>query len=400
MMRLRRFASLVGALGALFVFSSSAEASLLNKFSDWLDSMNKKKDFSRQHRFYSVENCIKYYERGNFKEAYFYCRSAAEINRNTLYYAAALEYRLGSKDLAFNLLKATERFLLEKLEAGKGDERERIRDKRRLANVYLWLGETYNELQAQEVQKTLRVDHDKLQEYRKKTVEYLKKAMDLGEEVDKKIVVAKAGMNLGSYYLEFVWFNYNLINNAAEVLEKALKAIEEVKPGEIKEEAKETPEFSKKEFQEIKGRIYNLWGVVHYWKKDYKTAEEYYLKALEIGEKINSVQTQAYKYNLAVIYKEMGDYDRYEEYLKGAIEDGWKRKKGDIEKMARWSRELGEFYLKHKNDKKRAKEWFISAIELYDQLIRSTSNEFKREDYRSKRRALYEEIRKIDSELY
>jgi tetratricopeptide (TPR) repeat protein len=229
---------------------------------------------------------------------------------------------------------------------------------------------------------------DKYNELRKKMIEYYKKALSLGEEVDEKFVVAKAGTELGSDYLGRVIYNYSLINNATEVLEKASKAIEE---------AKETPEFPKQDIQETKGRIYNLVGMLYYRKKDYKNSEEYYLKAIALGEKLNSVQTQVYKYNLAVLYKDMKDYDKFEKYLKEAIEDGWRRKKGDLEKMAEWSKELAEFYLEHKNDKKRAKEYFITAIELYEDLMRTTKDSLKRGKYDSKRHELFEEINKIDS---
>jgi tetratricopeptide (TPR) repeat protein len=388
MMRLRKYVSLIGALGVLFVLSSPVEAGWLDKLNDWIDNINKPKNFSRQYRFYSVENCIKYYEKGDFKQALSYCGSAAEINKETIYYAAELEYKYGNKELAFNYLKGAEKYLLERLEAGKGDEQEKIRDKKRLANVCFWLGEIYNKLYQQEGEKIFNFDVDKYQELKKTMIEYYKKALSLGEESDEKIVVAKAGAELGSFYLRWVVYNYSLLNNATEVLEKALKAIEEVK---------ETQDFTKKDIQETKGWIYNLVGVIYYRKKDYKNAEEYYLKALALAEKLNSVQTQVYKHDLAILYKDMKDYDKYEKYLKEAIEDGWRRGKGDLEKMAEWSEELGEFYLEHKNDKKRAKEYFISAIELYEDLMRRTKNKFKWREYDRQRNELFKKIKKLDT---
>jgi hypothetical protein len=154
-MKLRKYASLLGTLGALFVFSSPGEAGLLDKFNDWIDSINQQKNSSRQSRFYNVENCIKYYEKGDLKQASFYCGSAAQINKETIYYAAAVEYKYGNKEFAFNSLKEAEKYLLEKLQKEQGDEQEKIRDKKRLAKVYLWLGELYNEFCWQEDAKIL-----------------------------------------------------------------------------------------------------------------------------------------------------------------------------------------------------------------------------------------------------
>jgi len=62
MMR-KKSASLIGVLGALFILSSSAEAGWLDKLNEWLDSFNREND-ARQSRFYSAENCKKYFEKG------------------------------------------------------------------------------------------------------------------------------------------------------------------------------------------------------------------------------------------------------------------------------------------------------------------------------------------------
>ena len=144
MMR-KKSASLIGVLWALFILSSSAEAGWLDKLNEWLDSFNREND-ARQLRFYAAENCKKYFEKGELERAKPFCVTAVEENRDLIYYAAVTEYKYGNENRARGYLEKAEKYLLERLELGRGDEQSRIEDKKRLANVYLWLGEIYKKV--------------------------------------------------------------------------------------------------------------------------------------------------------------------------------------------------------------------------------------------------------------
>ena len=367
--------AILGALSALLVLTGTASAGLLDKLNEWKDSVNQKKDTDRQFRFYAVENCIKYYEKGDFWRARSYCGQAAKIKKELIYYAAVIYYKHKDVISALDFLQQAEQYLLEKLKQTEGEEKQKIKEQ--LTNVYLMFGETYEELFYKQDEKPDLV---------KKSVEYYRKALSLAEEIDNKIVIALAGRGLGNIYFEWSFFYYTWLSKAEEVAEKALKAIEE---------AKETHEFKKGDIQYAKVRIYNLLGLINHRKGDYKKAEEYYSKALSLAKKEYPELSTIYEYNLANLYESMKDYDKSIEYFRRAIENEKKKgKKAEIEDLAEWHERLARIYLDHKNDKEQAKEQFISALEYYEDLIKQV-DEYKRMKLENKIKKLWEEIRKL-----
>jgi hypothetical protein len=405
-MKKKWHASLIGALGALFIFSGSGEAGLLDKLSEWAESINPKFD-SRQLRFYADENCKKYFEKGDLERAKLFCITAAKQNRSLLYYAAVTEYkdwwynkhRGKSSAWAREYLKEAEKYLLERLKIEGSDPQAEIEIKKRLANVYLWLGETYYDI------------YERLQDNytssayldaRNIAVEYFKKALSLTEELGDKgdsYVIAWAGRRLGAIYLDDARFGYSLVEKAEAILNKALSAIEKAQPSVI---------VSKDEIQWAKEDIYNLLGIVQSWKlsynkaneQDYKKGEEYFLKVIDMSKKSSPDDLPVLNYNLAVLHLAAKNYDKYVEYAKKAIElEGKKGPKSNKKKLAEWHGELAEVYLKHLNDKQRAKQHYIFAVELYESLMQAEREEFKRIDYERKRNMLLEEINKINKEL-
>ncbi len=64
--------------------------------------------------------------------------------------------------------------------------------------------------------------------------------------------------------------------------------------------------------------LYNQMGLLFYEQQDNKSAETWFLKALELSEKLNGVEnkdTLAYALSLAMIYRDLKDYEQAEAYL-------------------------------------------------------------------------------------
>jgi tetratricopeptide (TPR) repeat protein len=309
----------------------------------------------------------------------------------------------GNKNFARGYLEEAKKYLLERLEIEKGNAHAEIEIKKRLANVHLWLGEIYRE-----IYKKLREDYTTTldRDAREIAEGYYKKAIALTEELGDKgesYVIARAGCMLGSLYLDKARYSYNWVKEAEAVLNKALSAIEKAQPSVL---------FSKDEIQWTKGEIYNLLGFVQTYKlrfqkadeQDYKKGEEYFLKSMDIIKKVNLDDLPSLKHNLAVLYFVGKEYDKYAKYTEEAIElEKKKGPKSDKKKLAEWYEELGEAYLEQLQDKKRAKECFISAIEFYESLMglmKAKGDEFQRIEYERKRDRLLKEISKINKELW
>jgi tetratricopeptide (TPR) repeat protein len=402
----KRYVSLIGALGALFIFSGGAEAGLLDRLRDWAESANTKHD-SRQLRFYADENCIKLFERGKLDRAREFCTAAARQNRALLYYAAVTEYRYWrynkhwgvSSASAREYLSEAKKYLLERLEIEKGNPQAEIEIKKRLANVHLWLGEIYGE-----IYQNLGKNYTLEREAREIAEEYYKRAIALTEELGDNgdsYVIARAGCMLGAIYKDKAQYSYKWVMEAEAVLNKALSAIEKTQPSAL---------FSKDSIQWTKGEIYNLLGIVQIKKINYQKADEldfkkgveYFEKAIDIMKRVNFEGLPILKYNLARLYLAKKEYDKYVKYIEKAIElEKRKGPKSDKNDLAEWYEELGEVYLEQLKDKKRAKECFISAIELYESLMgemKAKGDELQRIEYERKRDALFEKIKKINNE--
>jgi tetratricopeptide (TPR) repeat protein len=401
-MKLRRYLGLVGALGILFSFTSQAQAGLF----DWIENFNREKerekDVARQLRFYSVENCKKYFEKGDLERAWTYCPSAARINRDLIYYAAVVEYLYNTNpEVAIITLKEAEKYFLERLEANKENGQARIEDEKKLAYVYLWLGDEFRWLEEKKGDKAIEMK-EKWGEFPLFLAkDYYKKALALTEKLGDKgdsYVIARAGGMLGAIYSDWAMFNPGLIKKTEEALEKALKAIDEVKPSLL---------VSKGNIQQTKIIIYDAISRLYLSKlkfkeideKEFEKAKEYLLKAIDIAKVHNREDLSTLKHNLAVCHWAIKEYDMYEKYAKEAMElEKKKGVKADKIKLAKWYIELADFYLEKKNDKKSAKESLISAVELYETLRDEFKNDkIKWFKYDTEAKRLLKKINEIGS---
>jgi tetratricopeptide (TPR) repeat protein len=371
-MKLRKYLGLVGALGIIFSFTSQAQAGLF----DWIENFNREKerekDVARQLRFYSVENCKKYFEKGDLEQARYFCPTAATQNRDLIYYAAVVEYLYNTEpEIAIITLKKAEKYFLERLEANKENEQARIEDEKKLAYVYLWLGDEFRWLEKKKGDRAIEMK-EKWGEFPSILAkDYYKKALALAEKLGDKgdsYVIARAGGMLGELYSDWVMFNPGLIKKTEEVLEKALKAIDEVKPSLL---------VSKGDILRTKITIYDAISHLYLSKlkfkeideKEFEKAKEYLLKAIDIAKVHDQENLPTLKHNLAVCHWAIKEYDMYEKYTKEAIElEKKKGRKADKLLLADWYIELADFYLEKKNDKKSAKESLIQAVELYETL--------------------------------
>jgi tetratricopeptide (TPR) repeat protein len=407
MMR-KRYASLIGALGALLILSGSAEAGWWDRLNNWLDDLNRRHDpreFQRQLNYNATANCIKYFERGEIDRAKLYCIVAANKNEEALFYAAVAEYKYkyGNKGLAYRYLKGAEKYLLEKIE--KDDEQTKIEDKKKLAVVYLWLGEINKE--TYEKQKGDLAENFGKEAY-ETAIDYFKKALSLTEELREKgdsYIITRAGMMLASLYIDKSRYSYSLVEEAEKNLKKALSALEKAKP---------SPLFSKKEIQWTEMDIYNLLGIVQMEKIAFKKATEederkgieYLTKAIDMAKRISPDDLASLKHNLGVLYFAMKDYDKYAKYTEEAIEfEKKKEPKMDLRKLAEWYEELADIYVEHLNNKKRAIECYDAAALIYHNLAKAEemkggrSDEIKRIEYERKERKLRNKIKKLYEEL-
>jgi tetratricopeptide (TPR) repeat protein len=347
----------------------------------------------------ATANCKKYFEEGKIDRAKIFCTTAAKTNRDVIYYAAVAEYKYGTDRWAYSYLKEAEKYLLEKLETD--DEQAKIEDKKKLAVVYLWLGEinkrTYDRQQG-DMAENFGV------EARDAAIDYFKKAIALTEELGDKgdiYIIARSGYMLGDIYRGCAVVSYSLLEEAEKYLDKALSVIEKVKPSLL---------FSKKDIQWTEMGVYYSKGIVQARKHAFKKATEesdkkgeaYLLKAVEIGKRIAPDDLPILKHNLAVIYYAMKDYDKYAKHTEEAIE--LEKKKGikmNKEMLAEWYEELADTYAKYMNNKKRAIDCLDSAVQLYYDLAKlmgERGNEIKRLEYERKQRGLRGKIKKLYEE--
>ncbi|MCG3661751.1 tetratricopeptide repeat protein, partial [Aliarcobacter butzleri] len=139
-------------------------------------------------------------------------------------------------------------------------------------------------------------------------------------------------------FLEKINSNYatDVSKSVYDLLEKAIKLLEDQKL----EDAIMLLEKSKNENQ----KIFEFLGALYSEQKEYKKAEEYYLKAIENGnnDALNS---------LGALYSEQKEYKKTEEYYLKAI------KNGNNDAL----NNLGALY-KNQKEYKKAEEYFLKAI--------------------------------------
>jgi tetratricopeptide (TPR) repeat protein len=413
-MKLRRYLVLAGILSILNLTNPVCGQAgwlddLADKFNDWMEDFKHKRDI----RYTYPQFCKKYFESGDLNQAYNYCLLAKDYDKDFIYQAAVVQYlyrvekETDAKTKSRNIknaiisLQEAEKYLLEKLESGGGDEQSKIETKKKLANVYLWLSCAYADYYREiEDDDTANWGREALKTAR----EYFDKAIALTDEAEGYIIVI-AGIKLSWIYLENASSAYKWLLEAEAVLGKTLEASEKMKRATL---------FPKKEIESAKMQVYNLRGGLASkrieYKKDveqeFEKGKEFYLKAIEIAKKIDQIQDlPTLIHNLAILHKVKGEYDEYEKLAKEAIEQARKIAKlggpGGImnkERMARWYEKLADFYLKQRDDKERAKECLKAALKAYSDL----RLEFKYKDalkfaeYDRKTGKVSAEIRRID----
>lgn len=96
---------------------------------------------------------------------------------------------------------------------------------------------------------------------------------------------------------------------------------------------------------EQRGELYFIKGLIYKSNEDNEKTEEYYLKAIELGEKNALIE-------LGILYKEQKEYEKAEEYYKKAIDSG------DNDAL----NNLGNLY-NIKEDYRKAEEYYLKAID-------------------------------------
>jgi tetratricopeptide (TPR) repeat protein len=380
-MKLRKYLVLAGALSILFSSNPVVKAGwlddLADKFDDWMEDFKRKRDI----RYTYPQLCKKHFEGGDLNLAYTYCTIAQDYDKDFIYQAAVVQYiheveketdaERKSKNVknAIDLLQGAEKYLLKKLEDGKGNEQSKIETKKKLANVYLLLSCAYAEYYREiEDDDAANWGRDALETARK----YFDKAIALTDEAEGYIIVI-AGIKLSSIYLENASYAYKWLLEAEAVLGKTLEVSEKMKP---------TALFPKKEIENAKMRVYNLRGWLASrrieYKKDvdqeFERGKEFYLKAIEIAKKIDRIQDlPILMHNLALLYKVKGEYDEYEKLTKEAIKRarkiarlGGPGGRQNRENMRKWAKELADFY-SERGEKERAKEFLeeMNRMEMF-----------------------------------
>ena len=178
---------------------------------------------------------------------------------------------------------------------------------------------------------------------KKHTKEFLEKTnSDLTNKIDKSVLslLKKAS----------IFLNSNNIKDAIDLLEKSRNKHKKIYSA-LGELYKEQKDYKKAEEYYLKaiendhtGALNNI-GVLYKEQKDYKKAEKYYLKAIENGNN-NALN------NIGVLYKEQKDYKKAEEYYLKAIENGHI---GALNNFA--------LLYQEQKDYKKAEEYYLKAIE-------------------------------------
>ena len=205
-----------------------------------------------------------------------------------------------------------------------------------------------------------------------RTSECLKKATEF-----EKMICEKNDI-LSSYVLLKIADSYADLNKKQQAEEYYLKSIE------IGERlANDNPE----RFEPVLGGSYNNAGNFYADQGNVKKAEEYYLKAIEIGERLATDNPEKFEPDLAasynnagVFYKNQGEVKKAEVYYLKAIEIRERLAKDNPERfesdLARSYNNAGNFY-KDQGEVKKAEVYYLKAIEIGERLAKDNPERFE-----------------------
>ncbi|MDW8136762.1 MAG: tetratricopeptide repeat protein [Thermodesulfobacterium sp.] len=258
-----------------------------------------------------VTNCFNYLEAGDYKRAIEMGQRAVKLYPKNFYAYFCLGdslYHSGELELALINFKEAEKLAFSKEE---------------LAQIYNRLGHVYSK----------KGDLDN-------ALHYYSRVLFLSRELGNKWLEAGALNNIAG-----IFYSKGDLDRALNYYEQSLK---------IQNDEKE------------RTATYNNIALIYKDKRDYKKAEEYFIKAIDLGTRVGDYHGVAvYMINLGELYINMENYSRAEEYLT----EGLKRilKVGDKYWEATAYEYFGILYAKKKNIKL-AKEYFQKAHDLFQSI--------------------------------
>ena len=113
---------------------------------------------------------------------------------------------------------------------------------------------------------------------------------------------------------------------------------------------------------ELAMEVYRLYGVIKSSLRDTNSAEDYYLKSLEIAKKLGDLYgMSAASNNLAIIYVDHGDLEKGEQFYRQSVE--FDKKLGDLRGLSLVMINLGELLIT-KGQLKEGEELFREIVEI------------------------------------
>ena len=135
------------------------------------------------------------------------------------------------------------------------------------------------------------------------------------------------------------------------------------------------------------GRLYNLLGMLYQAQNRSEEAEEYYLAAIEIRERLVEKNADAYEPDLAksynnagIFYKKHGQPEKAEKYYLAAIEIYERLAENNADAyepdLAASYNNVGEFYRKQ-NQSGKAEKYYLAAIEIRESLVEKNADAYE-----------------------
>ena len=135
------------------------------------------------------------------------------------------------------------------------------------------------------------------------------------------------------------------------------------------------------------GRLYNLLGVLYDLQNQFEEAEEYYLAAIEIYERLVKRNAEAYEPDLATVYNNAGLFyakqnqsEKAEKYYLAAIEirERLVEKNADAYEpdLATSYNNVGVFYDKQ-NLSEKAEKYYFATMKIYERLVKENADAYE-----------------------
>lgn len=115
-------------------------------------------------------------------------------------------------------------------------------------------------------------------------------------------------------------------------------------------------------------------GIYYYFKGDYSTSIDHYLKALKIEEELKNKSGMArHLGNLGIVYEDQGDYSKALEYYLKALKIG--EELVDKKRIAIQLSNIGVIYV-HQTDYPKALEYYFKALKVENELGNKNGNAY------------------------